>query len=143
MTPFDGADPPSRVCATALSRSRSAKVTRSGCGPDRLAAAACVGEARSGYRHQWRWCPLATSGPEFERPDAESDDGFFARLRRLFGVGPFAWVTKSLPMVPRFRAGSHMHGLEHHDIVEGDVSPRRRETDAGEEQGKRSADLRR
>jgi hypothetical protein len=68
---------------------------------------------------------MATSGAEFERRSAESSDGgFLARLRRLFRVGPFAWVFKSLPVRTRFRPGSHMHGLEHHDVVERDGSVR-------------------
>lgn len=62
---------------------------------------------------------MTTSGPKLERPSAEPpDSGFFARLKRLFSVGPFAWVTKSLPQPTRFRPGPHMHGLERHDVVE-------------------------
>ena len=81
---------------------------------------------------------MATPGPESERPSAESaDGGFVARLKRLFRVGPFEWVFKSLPMNRRFRAGSHMHGLEHRDIAEPDVPRRLSESDAGEEEAKR------
>ncbi len=78
---------------------------------------------------------MTTHGPKVEqRPSAEpSNEGFFARWKRLFSVGPFAWVTKSLPVVPRFRAGPHMHGLDRHDIPERDVNRRPRRTDVGEE----------
>ena len=83
---------------------------------------------------------MATREPE--RPSGESpDDGFFARLQRLFRVGPLAWVFKSLPMRTRFRPGSHMHGLDHEDIVERDVPASRGETDVGGEQGTRSTEL--
>lgn len=68
------------------------------------------------------------------------DGGFFARLQRLFRVGPLAWVFKSLPMRTRFRPGSHMHGLDHQDIAERDVPASRTETRVGGEQGKRSAE---
>ncbi len=80
---------------------------------------------------------MATREPE--RPSGESlDGGFFARLQRLFRVGPLAWVFKSLPMRPRFRPGSHMHGLDHEDIAERDAPARRSETDVGGEKGERS-----
>lgn len=73
---------------------------------------------------------MTTREPALERPSAEPPDhGFFARLKRLFSVGPFAWATKSLPTPTRFRAGAHMHGLEHHDIPERPGSRRPNETD--------------
>ena len=85
---------------------------------------------------------MATPGPESERPSAESaDGGFVARLKRLFRVGPFEWVFKSLPMNRRFRAGSHMHGLDNRDIAEPDVPRGPGETNLREEQAKRSDDL--
>ena len=72
---------------------------------------------------------MTTSRPAPERAPEPPADGFFARLKQLFSVGPFAWVTGSLPKPVRFRAGSHMHGLERHDIAERDVDHRRRGTD--------------
>ncbi len=66
---------------------------------------------------------------QFERPSAEpSDDGFFDRLKRLFSVGPFAWVTHSLPQPIRFRSGAHKHGLDRHDI--GERGPDRRPSES-------------
>lgn len=85
---------------------------------------------------------MTTRRPKLEQPPEErSPTGFFARLKQLFGVGPFAWVTGSLPKPTRFRAGSHMHGLERHDIVERGVDRRPSETDLDKEQGKQSGDL--
>jgi hypothetical protein len=64
--------------------------------------------------------------PPFGLP---SDGDFWARMKRRFAVGPFAWVTKSLPKQTRFRAGPHMHGLDRHDIVERDTYRKRSESD--------------
>ena len=73
---------------------------------------------------------MTTRKPEPEPTPAEpTAHGFFARLKQLFGVGPFAWVTGSLPKPVRFRAGSHMHGLDRHDIVERDAERGERRTD--------------
>ena len=85
---------------------------------------------------------MARREPEFERASEESSEsGFFARLQRLFRVGPLAWVFKSLPRRTRFRPGSHMHGLDHHDIVERDVAGSRSENDVGEQRDKGSTQL--
>ena len=68
--------------------------------------------------------------PKREGPPAEPPaEGFIARLKQLFSVGPFAWVTGSLPKSTRFRAGPHMHGLERHDVAERRSDRRPRKTD--------------
>ena len=60
---------------------------------------------------------MATREPSDSRPPAESPDGgLLARLRRLFTVGPFSWMTRSLPASRRFRAGERLHGLERRDV---------------------------
>ncbi len=83
---------------------------------------------------------MTTGRPDLERPpDDQSAHGFFDRLKQLFGVGPFAWVTGSLPKPVRFRPGSHMHGLERHDVVERGADRRPADT-AVDNEGQPSAD---
>ena len=68
---------------------------------------------------------MTTPRSRSQQPAAEPPaDGFVARLKQLFGIGPFAWVFGSLPKPDRFRAGPHMHGLDEHDIVERPVDRR-------------------
>ena len=60
---------------------------------------------------------MATRDPRPEdRPAERPGGGFLTRLKRLFGVGPFSWMARSLPPSRRYRAGQHMHGLERRDV---------------------------
>ncbi len=50
------------------------------------------------------------------RPPAEgAGRGIFSPLRELLSLAPFRWLDKGR-IDPRFRPGSHLHGLEEHDI---------------------------
>ena len=60
---------------------------------------------------------MATREPgEHAGPGENPGGGLLARLKRLFGVGPFGWMTRSLPASRRFRAGERLHGLERRDV---------------------------
>ena len=60
---------------------------------------------------------MATREPSEPGPPAERQGGgLLTRLRRLFTVGPFSWMTRSLPASRRYRAGERLHGLERHDV---------------------------